>query len=114
MFVECSKFVMLPHLLTNARPFGGSMMWIDIGVTLLLALRTTLFKASLPRMLEPGYEASAAARGNEENVVRQGEVDNSSSCDKVLDLQKTKTAAITYLCNGSSDRPRGLRHAIPI
>ena len=38
------------------------MMWIDIGVTLLLALRTTLFESSLPRMLEPGYEAFPAAR----------------------------------------------------
>jgi hypothetical protein len=74
------------------------MMWIDIGVTLLLALRTTLFKPSLPRLLEPGYEASPAARGNEENVVRQGEVDDSSPFAKVLHHQ-TKTAAITYLRN---------------
>jgi hypothetical protein len=47
------------------------MMWIDIGVTLFLALRTTLFKPSLPRLLEPSYEASLAVRENEENVVRQ-------------------------------------------
>ena len=38
------------------------MMWIDIGVTLLLALRATLFRPSLPRLLEPGYEASPAER----------------------------------------------------
>ena len=74
------------------------MMWIDIGVTLLLALRTTLFKPSLPRLLEPGYEASLAVRENEVNVVRQGEVDDSSSFAKVP-TTKTKTAAITYLCN---------------
>jgi hypothetical protein len=106
MFAECSKFVMLPHLLTNVRPFGGLMMWIDIGVTLLLALRTTLFKPSLPRLLEPGYEATAAARGNEENVVRQGEVDNFFIIRQSPRPSKTKTAAITYLCNGSSNRPR--------
>ena len=38
------------------------MMWIDIGVTLLLALLTTLFRPSLPRLLEHGYEAFPAAR----------------------------------------------------
>jgi hypothetical protein len=75
------------------------MMWIDIGVTLLLALRTTLFKPSLPRLLEPSYEASLAVRENEENVVRQGEVDDSSPFAKVPPPPKTKTAAITYLCN---------------
>ena len=42
------------------------MMWIDIGVTLLLALRTTLFKPSLPRLLEPAYDAPPAERGKEE------------------------------------------------
>jgi hypothetical protein len=47
------------------------MMWIDIGVALFLALRTTLFKPGLPRLLEPGYEAPPAVKGNEENVVRQ-------------------------------------------
>jgi hypothetical protein len=81
------------------------MMWIDIGVTLLLALRTTLFKPSLPRLLEPSYEASLAVRENEENVVRQGEVDDSSPFAKVP-TTKTKTAAITYLCNAESERPR--------
>lgn len=40
------------------------MMWIDIGMTLLLALRTTLFKPSLPLRLEPGYEASPARGTN--------------------------------------------------
>ena len=59
------------------------MMWIDIGVTLLLALRTTLFKPSLRRLLEPSYEASLAVRENEENVVCQGEVDHYSPFDKV-------------------------------
>jgi hypothetical protein len=44
------------------------MMWIDIGVTFLLALRTTLFKPSLPRLLEPSYEASLAVRGKEEKT----------------------------------------------
>jgi hypothetical protein len=48
------------------------MMWIDIGVTLLLALRTTLSKPSLPRLLEPRYEAPLAVRESEENVVRPG------------------------------------------
>jgi hypothetical protein len=81
------------------------MMWIDIGVTLLLALRATLFKPSLPRLLEPSYEASLAVRENEENVVRQGEVDDSSPFAKVP-TTKTKTAAITYLCNAESERPR--------
>jgi hypothetical protein len=63
------------------------MMWFDIGVTLFLALRTTLFKPGVRRLLEPGYEASPAARGNEENVVRQGEMDDSSSFAKVPHLQ---------------------------
>jgi hypothetical protein len=81
------------------------MMWIDIGVTLLLALRTTLFKPSLPRLLEPSYKASLAVKENEENVVRQGEVDDSSPFAKVT-TTKTKTAAITYLCNAESERPR--------
>ena len=62
-------------------------MWIDIGVTLLLALRTTLFKPSLPRLFEPSYEAPLAVRENEENVVRQGEVDDSSSFVKVFHHQ---------------------------
>jgi len=42
---------------------GGSVIWIDIGVTLLLALRSILLKPSPPRLLEPGYEASPAERG---------------------------------------------------
>jgi hypothetical protein len=63
------------------------MMWIDIGVTLLLALRATLFKPSLPRLLERGYEASPAVRGSEESVVRQGDVDDSPPFAKVLDHQ---------------------------
>jgi hypothetical protein len=65
----------------------GSMIWIDIGVILFLALRTALFKPSLPRLLEPGYEASPAMRGNEEKVVRQGGVDDSSPFSKVLHHQ---------------------------
>jgi hypothetical protein len=63
------------------------MMWIDIGVALFLTLRTTLFKSGLPRMLEPGYEASPAVRGNEENIVRQGEVDDASPFAEVLHPQ---------------------------
>lgn len=63
------------------------MMWIDIGVTLLLALRTTSFRPSLPRLLEPGYEASPVARKTKKDVVRHGEMDDSSSLAKVPHLQ---------------------------
>jgi hypothetical protein len=63
------------------------MMWIDIAITLFLILRTILCKPSLPRLLEPGYEASPLVRGNEENLVRQGEVDDSSPFAKVLHHQ---------------------------
>jgi hypothetical protein len=63
------------------------MMWIDIAITLFLILRTILCKPGLPRLLEPGYGASPAARGNEENVVRQREMDDSSSLAKVPHLQ---------------------------
>jgi hypothetical protein len=74
------------------------MMWIDIGVILFLTLRTTLFKPDPPRPLEPGDEASPAARGNEESVVCQGGVDDSLLFAEASN-SKTKIAAITYLCN---------------
>ena len=81
-------------------------MWIDIGVTLLLALRTTLFKPSLPRLLEPSYEASLAVRENEENVVHQGEVDDSSPFARVPHHQKPKRLQLHIYVMRSSERPR--------
>jgi hypothetical protein len=75
------------------------MMWIDIGVTLLLALRTTLSKPSLPRLLEPSYEGPLAARESEENVVRPGRSRRFFTIRQSSPPPKTKTAAITYLCN---------------
>jgi hypothetical protein len=82
------------------------MMWIDIGVTLLLALRTTLLKPSPPRLLELGYEASPAERGNEETVVRKGEVDNYSPFAKVLHFQKPRRLQLHIYVMRSSERPR--------
>jgi hypothetical protein len=34
-----------------------SMMWIDIGVTVLLILRITLFRPTLPQLLDPNDDA---------------------------------------------------------
>ena len=75
------------------------MMWIDIGVTLLLALRTTLFKPSLPRLLEPGYEASPAVRENRRKRSSPGRSRRFFTIRQSSPPPKTKTAAITYLCN---------------
>ena len=82
------------------------MIWIDIGVTLLLALRATLFKPSLPRLLEPGYEASPAGRENQGNGVRHGELDDSSPVAKVLHHQKRRRLQLHIYVMRSSERPR--------
>jgi hypothetical protein len=74
------------------------MMWIDIGIMLLLTLRTTLFEPGLRRLLENGHDAFPPVRGNEENLFRQGEVVDCSPSPKTS-TSKTKMAAITYLCN---------------
>jgi hypothetical protein len=74
------------------------MMWIDTGIILLLTLRTTLFNPGPRRPLGHDHEASPPVRGNEENLLRQGESDDCSLFAEVLHLQ-TKMAAITYLCN---------------
>jgi hypothetical protein len=36
---------------------GEAMMWIDIGVTLLLTLRMTLFRPALPQLLDSNRDA---------------------------------------------------------
>lgn len=41
------------------------MMWIDIGVTVLLALRLALFRAALPPLVDPNDDASLSG-GREE------------------------------------------------
>lgn len=89
------------------------MMWIDIGIILFFTLRTTLLKPGLRRLVEHGHEAFPPVRGNEENLLRQREVDDCSLFAEVS-TSNTKMAAITYLCNAESERPRRLRHALPI
>jgi hypothetical protein len=74
------------------------MMWIDTGVT-------TLYKPSLP-LLEPGYEAALAVRGNEEDVVRQREVDDFVPFAKVPPPPKPKRLQLHIYVMRSSERPR--------
>lgn len=63
------------------------MMWIDIGIIVFLALRTALFKPGLRRRPEHDPKASPPVRRNEENLLRQGEVDDCSFFAEVLHLQ---------------------------
>jgi hypothetical protein len=41
------------------------MMWIDIGVTVLLTLRTALFRPALPQLLDPNHDAWLPERKDE-------------------------------------------------
>ena len=41
------------------------MMWIDIGATVLLALRLALFRPALPRLVDPNKDAWLT-EGNDE------------------------------------------------
>jgi hypothetical protein len=43
-----------------------SMMWIDIGVTLFLILRITLFRPTLPFLLDPKNHASLQLKKGKE------------------------------------------------
>lgn len=95
---------MLPHLLTNARPVGG-IHDVDRHRSDFVGSSNNPVQAQSAAAARARYEASLAVRENEENVVRQGEVDDTSPFAKVP-TTKTKTAAITYLCNAESERPR--------
>jgi hypothetical protein len=41
------------------------MMWIDIGVTVLLALRMALFRPALPQLLDPNHDAGSPEESDE-------------------------------------------------
>ena len=82
------------------------MMWIDIGVTLLLALRTTLSKPNLPRLLEPSYEAPLAVREGEENVVRPGRSRRFFTISQSPSPPKPKRLQLHIYVMRSSERPR--------
>ena len=90
--------MVLPHLLTNARPVGGIHDVDRYRSDFVVGSSSDPVQAQSAAAARARYEASLAVRENEVNVVRQGEVDDSSSFAKVP-TTKTKTAAITYLCN---------------
>jgi hypothetical protein len=107
---ECSrsapKFVMLPHLLTNARPLGGIRDVDRYRSDFAFGSPNNPAQAYSAAAARPGYEASPAERGNEEAVVRQGEVDNSSPFAKVLHLKKSRGLQLHIYVMRSSERPR--------
>lgn len=63
------------------------MMWIDIGIILFLTLRTTLIKPGERRWPERGHGAYQPVREDEENLLRQKEIDGCSLFAEVLNLQ---------------------------
>jgi hypothetical protein len=66
-------------------------MWIDIGVTLLLALRLHLIRPTTPLLPESSDEDDSAVRGDDEK-------DRTTAADRTAD-NPAKSAAVLHATN---------------
>ena len=73
-------------------------MWIDIGVTLLLALRLSLIRPTAPLLPESSDEDSSVVREERNGlVVGDGEVDNPVLFTEVLHAQNRDCCNYIYM-----------------
>jgi hypothetical protein len=76
------------------------MMWVDIGVTVLLNLRLTLFRPALPQLVDPNSDTLLRERKAEQQkplLAVGGEVNVHSR--PRFSSGNSRAFAITYSCN---------------